>query len=194
VNSLKLMSAFGCELVIPTEIENWPDIYQLGIKIPEAPSREKELERLRELQNIPEINGYNDWRAIIKQIPELVPHEKLLTDLFTAVHAEGSRIEFDEKRNDCHFESDGYEKILTIGTTKRNDPLSIIWSIAHEYGHACQKYATANEKVLFSQANYEREADAWNRGQQWLRNTIYYRHNWPSFINLLHQRLQKYLP
>ncbi|MDB5123693.1 MAG: Acetyltransferase protein [Mucilaginibacter sp.] len=192
-SSLKLMSTVGAELLIPAEIEVWPAIYRLPIKF-KPPTTEQVHERLRQLQGTPEVSGYNDWRRMVKDVPELAPHDELMTDLFTAVHAKGVRVEFCIRRPDCHLDRTRYEKVLTVGLANRDDPLSIIWSIAHEYGHACQEFPTENETVLFSQAKYERETDAWNKGEQWLKNKIYYCHNWPSFIHLSHQRLNKYLP
>ena len=55
--------------------------------------------------------------------------------------------------------------IMHIGLLGRKQPLEIIWSMLHEYGHVLQGSAALKEVELDKSLEYPREKDAWDKAE-----------------------------
>lgn len=192
--SLQLIKSLNAELITKTDNLLYPsELYRLSPSAePQTPEQIKQA--MRELPTQAEKTAYHRWAELSGLFPELWAHKELLNALFLAILRKKARIEWLSDIDSCRCREIIFEKFVYIGTKKRQDPLSLIWSIAHEYGHLCQAPPTDLEKKYCTREKYLREVDAWNIAETWLQDQPFYQHHWPDFIRFRNSRLESYLP
>jgi len=122
--------------------------------IKEAEARVKAMDRVKES---------------IKRYPELANYAEALEFIFLAFYIQGGHVIYQE-----HLKSSKFDPVplygqrvanLIIGAKDRKDPLDIIWSIFHEWGHLSQP-PQSEEIRLDPQLTYNRESDAWDKAEK----------------------------
>ena len=192
--SLKLIKSIKAEHITAIDNYFYPGyLYHLNLAA-QPETREKVKSMINSLDTIEEKSAYNRWREFTAQVPELLPHKDIMHALFLAISEKGAHIKFVPDSDRCHWQDEVFDKMVYIGTKKRDAPLSLIWSIAHEYGHLCQPDPIDLEKKYCTREKYLREADAWDIAEVWLSDKPFFQHNWPDFIRFRNSRLESYLP
>ena len=81
---------------------------------------------------------------------------------------------------------------LLMCTIKRDDPLTLIWSLYHEYAHTTQPLQTKEQAVEGSWAEFKREIDAWIIAEKELRNYPFFKDHLDSYKKFKKERLNSY--
>lgn len=192
--SKKMLAGHSLSLAADSTEHSGHDLYRMQINF-DAPSPEKLREELALLKDTPDKQRlFNHWRNTVINIPELAPHREIIMDLYQAILDKEAILDIDVKWSSCHHTSELFEEKILVSLQKREDPTTLIWSIAHEYGHLLQEEARGNERKLYTKEKYLREADAWDKAEAWLKDKPFYMYNWSSFIRFRNNRLEKYLP
>jgi hypothetical protein len=104
----------------------------------------------------------------VKRYPVLLAYTDTLEFVFSAFYLQGGHVIYVE-----HLKSSEFNPIrlhgkrvanLIIGAKDRKDPMDIIWSVLHEWGHLLQTPQT-EEIRLNPQLTYYRERDAWDKAE-----------------------------
>ncbi|SHM93454.1 GNAT family N-acetyltransferase [Mucilaginibacter sp. OK098] len=190
--SAKLIAGLFPEPVISAKDHYGHDLFRLAVKW--TPSSADDMRNeLKALNSTEEKKLFNHWRQMVTAIPEITPHRELVMQLFKVIYAGGASIDMKEEYQGCHHINDWFEKKIIISLKKRPEPLTIIWSIAHEYGHLLQNEASDAEKKLYTIEKFKREEDAWKKAEEWLTDKPFFIFNWRDFFRFKHCRLNNYL-
>lgn len=116
-----------------------------------------------------EIRKRNNLRQLFGIVPELKSFEPIISQLFSEFYLKKAIIIIDPLLGSSHLGQTRFNTIsrnfeLFIGTRER-EPLEILWSIFHEYGHLQQDRPTSEEATDGTLAKYLRERNAWEIGQ-----------------------------
>jgi len=137
------------------------------------------------------------WRELLSFVPELQPHLELLREWFYSMSTAFVVNRFNKETTLCKLGQElQYQNrmfSLQIGVAKRDDPLTLIWSLFHEFGHFCQPEPTEAEMRDNTQEKYEREADAWRIAEEKLSGELFYQENKHSFEHYRNEALKSYL-
>jgi ribosomal protein S18 acetylase RimI-like enzyme len=179
--SRKLVEKLRSKWVLTNDRIYYPSsIYQYPIKF---------LKTERQFQSF--------WRELLSFVPELKPHRELLREWFYSMSTAHVDKRFAKDTTLCKLGQElQYQNrmfYLQIGVAKRDDPLTLIWSLFHEYGHFCQDEPTEAEKKDHTQEKYDREADAWRIAEEKLRAESFYQDNKRSFELYRDEALKSYL-
>ncbi|MEZ2338775.1 GNAT family N-acetyltransferase [Mucilaginibacter sp. RCC_168] len=188
-----LIESLSAEIVTTAENHYGHDLYRLPVYVEPVPDAEL-LQAIKDEKNDAEKILLVKWRYIVRAIPELTPHRKLIIDLFTAIILKKGSIDFHDRHEGCSHSSFLGHHTVNISLKSRPDPITIIWSIAHEYGHLLQDPASDDEQKLYTRKNFIREEDAWKKAEEWLKEKPMFIYNWPNFTRFRHRRLEDYLP
>ncbi|TKC04245.1 hypothetical protein [Pedobacter frigoris] len=117
-----------------------------------------------------EIKKRNTLRGLFASIPDLKPFEQVIDILFSEFYSKDAIIIIDSQINSSHLAQTPRNMLsrnfeLYIGIREREDPLDVLWSIFHEYGHLLQDRPTDQELIEGTYAKYLRELDAWGLGE-----------------------------
>lgn len=103
------------------------------------------------------------WRELLSFVPELQPHIELLREWFYSMSAAHVDKRFVKETTLCKLGQElQYANrmfSLQIGVAKREEPLTLIWSLFHELGHFFQQEPTEAEMRDNTQEKYDREAE-----------------------------------
>ena len=190
--SSSLIAGMAPKQMATAEEHYYHDLYRFDIEW-QPMSGDEMKEELKKMKTTEDKILYNHWRQIVTAIPELTTHRDLVMKLFKAILAEGAMIDMKEEYTSCHHIKDLFEKAILISLKKRDEPLTIIWSIAHEFGHLLQEEATDEEQKLYTIEKFRREEDAWKKAEQWLSIEPFFIFNWRDFFKFRHDRLNNYL-
>jgi hypothetical protein len=111
----------------------------------------------------------------VKRYPVLLAYTDTLEFVFYAFYLQGGQVIYQE-----HLKSSEFNPVrlqgkrvanLIIGAKDRKDPMDIIWSVLHEWGHLSQPPQT-EEIRLNPQLTYYRESDAWDKAEIKLKNYL----------------------
>ncbi|RZJ84950.1 MAG: GNAT family N-acetyltransferase [Chryseobacterium sp.] len=138
--------------------------------------------------------GYNMTRQFISSMPVYFQYRKILIELFELVLTKKVIIAFDEANEYCKLRTDCFDTTLIIGTKPREDIKTMIWSLAHEYGHLLQGKPREKQKKRYTKEKFDREAEAWDLAEEWLKSKPLYLFQWQNFIRMRNSRLESYLP
>jgi len=144
-----------------------------------------------------EIEGFynNIMRETLARFPVLAGYKDILSFVFMAFFRHGGLVRFDEYAVGAYVNPDRlkgcYVYNLFIGIKDRVDPLTIVWSILHEYGHTLQPNIT-DEIHISPVLTLEREADAWDRAENKLMDFNISPADLESFKTFRGARLQSY--
>jgi RimJ/RimL family protein N-acetyltransferase len=191
--SLQMIESLHCRSVIDAANHYGHEVFEYEL-IPSKLTTAEIMHELNTLPNDQERNAFNFWRQMTDSFPELIFHRDILTSFYNAIVVRDVIIKPTDNVSSCQYTTDLYENLLWVSLQPREEQLTIIWSIAHEYGHMCQPEATVLERKLHTREKYLREADAWDKAELWLKDKTIYLHNWPSFIKFRDSRLENYLP
>lgn len=139
-------------------------------------------------------DGYNMTRKFISRIPAYYRYRKILIELFELILTKKVIIDFNETSEYCKLRTDCWNTTLIIGNKPREDIKTMIWSLAHEYGHLLQGKPTEKQKKRYTREKFDREAEAWNLAEEWLKSKPLYLFQWQNFIRTRNSRLESYLP
>jgi hypothetical protein len=100
----------------------------------------------------------------------IAPYEKSIAPIIRSIYEANCGIVCDEHISFSHLEQTPFNKtdnrpLLFIGLKDRKDPLDVVWSILHEYGHIQQGPPGLDEVLKTENAEQAREKDAWDRAQ-----------------------------
>jgi ribosomal protein S18 acetylase RimI-like enzyme len=191
--SINLIEGLEPELIADASVHNGHRLYRLSTKLV-MPNAEALRSECLSLIATKDKNLCNHWRKTVIFVPELNPHRQIITELYGAIITEGARLDPNENMKYCRHTNDYIDKAVIVGLQQREDPLTLIWSIAHEYGHILQNEAKEKERQDYTREKYLREADAWDKAEKWLFDKPFYIYNWSSFIRFRNKRLESYLP
>lgn len=144
-----------------------------------------------------EIQGFynNITRETLRRYPVLADYSEILTFVFMAFFRQGGLVRFDEHSVGASVQpgmlKGCYVYDLFIGIKDRVDPITLVWSVLHEYGHTLQQKIT-DEIHLSPVLKLERETDAWNRAEHKLTDFNISAADLESFRSFREQRLQCY--
>jgi len=115
-----------------------------------------------------EINIRNTMSQLIAN--GLGPYEKSIAPVIRSIYEANCGIICDEHLPFSHLAQTPFNKaenrpLLFIGLKDRKDPLEVVWSLLHEYGHVQQGEPTLAEILKDGNAKQAREKDAWNRAE-----------------------------
>ncbi|SFA38297.1 Protein N-acetyltransferase, RimJ/RimL family [Pedobacter suwonensis] len=190
IGSKNLMTKIGAVHLKDSDNLLYPSgIYELSLK--EGP---KEIADFISSHSLERQKPYNMARQMISQVPELFNQREILIELFERIFEKIPRIETCPDIESCCLKTEFNERHMEIGTKRRENPLTLIFSIAHEYGHLLQPLPSELEKKPFSREKYLREAQAWDLAEDFLRGFPLYLYHWPEFIRFRNSRLESYLP
>jgi hypothetical protein len=106
-------------------------------------------------------------KNIVRHLVEkgnLLSYKEELVIIISKVYFEGCFIHVDEHKSSSSITSNPFRpsnsRTLVIGIKDRNEPIEILWSILHEYGHIIQGHPSP-DILKDRQLQYEREAEAW---------------------------------
>ena len=191
--SQQLISGFNPEKVINAQQHYGHDLYRLPI-VNQYATDEELKQQIKDEENAEKKKLIVKWRFLVLAIPELTPHRTLILELFEAIALKGASIDFHDKHEGCSHSNLFGHHTVNISLIPRPSPISLIWSIAHEYGHLLQRDAVGDEKTPFTYKRFLREQDAWLKAGDWLKDKTLFIYNWPDFVRFSHRRLEDYLP
>jgi len=118
-----------------------------------------------------EIKKRNMLRELFASIPDLKSFEEVFDELFEEFYSKDAIIIIDLLINSSRLAQTPNNTIsrnfeLYVGIKERKNPLDILWSIFHEYGHLLQARPTDQELIEGTNAKYLREMDAWDLGEK----------------------------
>jgi len=104
-------------------------------------------------------------KEAIKRFAPLAAYADALEFVFFEFYNQGGHARFDEQLKSSEFNPVRLQGKrvgnLVIGVKDRKDPMEIIWSAFHEWGHLSQPPQT-EEIRLNPQLTYNRESEAWD--------------------------------
>lgn len=108
---------------------------------------------------------------INSKFPLLKEYENVLFELLKTFYDKESRIVIELTWDTSELEQTQYNKtsknyVLHVGIKNRVNPMEIIWSILHEYGHLQQNPPTLEEQTYCTEEKYNRECGAWKIGEK----------------------------
>ncbi|WP_179414533.1 GNAT family N-acetyltransferase [Mucilaginibacter sp. E4BP6] len=146
--------------VVTAEDHHGHDLYCLRVTIKPVPDAEL-LEQIKAEKDMAKQKLLVNWRYLVRDVPELTPHRELVMELFEAIALKGASIDFHKKHEGCSHSIVLDHHFVNISLSSRPDPTTLIWSIAHEYGHLLQEDAQGDEKSIYTYKRFLREQDAW---------------------------------
>ena len=144
-----------------------------------------------------EIQGFynNIMRETLSRYPVLSTYSEIITFVFMAFYRQGGLVRFDEYAVGASVKpgmlKGCYVYDLFIGIKDRLDPVTLVWSVLHEYGHTLQPNIT-DEIHLSPVLKLERERDAWKRAEHKLMDFNISAADLESFRSFRESRLQRY--
>jgi len=137
-------------------------------------------------------------RELISFSEQLKTERLILNGLFDEFFHHWLMVEYWKDKETCKFKGSigqtNREFRLGIGVKPRPNPMTMIWSLAHELGHSRQPEQTEAEGINGSTAQYAREKQAWDFATEWLQPYPYYQENIALFIAYRDELLSSYLP
>ncbi|MFC7524152.1 hypothetical protein ACFQRK_09375 [Parapedobacter sp. GCM10030251] len=116
------------------------------------------------------INKKNNLRQVSDKVPGSSKYMNILDDLLELFYQKDTAIVVDANLEKSRLEQtlNNHENRnfrLYIGISNRTEPLEVIWSLLHEYGHLLQRPPTDLEQTDGTPEKYEREKDAWRKAE-----------------------------
>lgn len=188
----QLIRCLDPELVVEAAIHFGHDLYRVEINIP-ARSSTSLLEDIRTADS-GEKETYTVLRHCLMAFPVLSAYRDLLLELFRAMKSLKAELVTTDQCRGCSHEIDELTRRVIVCLRERPDPLTLVWSLAHELGHLLQDEPQGNERREFTLQKFRREEDAWKQAERWLDNKPLFLFQWEHFYKFRHERLESYFP
>lgn len=191
--SAQLIAGTAAELVIPAARHYGHDVYKFQVKVP-VPDLATMLEDAKAAKGEDSTQVLNMLRYIVRAFPGLYAHRELLLELLWAIKNKGAGLEAKSGCIGCKHDVRAYVHWVVVCLGERPEPITLLWSLAHELGHLMQQDPTERELREFTIEKFRREEDAWKKAETWLNDKPLFLYQWESFFRFRHERLNSYTP
>lgn len=189
--SKALIAGFDPKKTVSAADHYGHEIFRLDVNTA-VPSKEELLEEIRKAP-AGDKSLLITWKHTVTAFPDLAPHRKLILSLFRQILAHGADLVTTDQCKGCRHVVEYDKKKIIVCLAKRENPLTLVWSLAHELGHLKQEEAKGLECKDFTLEKFMREEDAWKIAEKLLSDEPLFIYNWDSFFQFRHERLESYL-
>lgn len=190
--SAQLVQRLRPQLLVNAADHHGHDLYHVAVE-PLARSSASLLEDIR-TADVAEKETFTVLRHCLMAFPALSAQREVLLGLLRAMKAMKAELVTTDHCNGCSHEIDELQRRIIVCLKQRPDPLTLIWSLAHELGHLQQEEPNAKERREFTLEKFHREEDAWKNAERWLADQPLFWYQWEHFFRFRHERLESYFP